>query len=120
MTPGRQAPPRQLAYRGPAITSDPGPGYYRRRVVRDGPYVPVRIWWNGNRDEHGALVEDEVLRCTVGFDERDPYQIWPCGEAITEADYRQMMAVAEWARGTTAPEGNPDKPVDLIDQPPVF
>lgn len=44
-------------------TQDPEPGLYKTRIRRGGPWAPVRVWWeDGERDELGHLMSDQILR----------------------------------------------------------
>jgi hypothetical protein len=47
-------------------------GYYKTRLYSKGPWVPIKVWWEGVR-ENGELVEDEVLRCRWWPDMQDPF-----------------------------------------------
>jgi len=42
----------------------PEPGYYKTRVVRNGLWVPVKVWYqDGDRDpETDELLSDQILR----------------------------------------------------------
>lgn len=115
--------------KGPSVDlNDPIVGWYRRRLVRQGPFVPARIWLaDGDRDpETGELVSDQKLLCQVwdghGPQERDVYDEWSylAGNPITEAEFNTMVATMDWARNTVAPEGDPRTRIDLTRTPPIF
>ena len=64
----------------PQDIHDLTPGYYKTRLYPRGPYVPVKVWWEGEY-ENGELVADEVLRCrwwpNMGdklFEEINPFE----------------------------------------------
>lgn len=107
--------------------NDPIPGHYKRRLVKGGPMVPARIYViDGDRDQDGELDSDQTLACEV-WDERgpvrqDPFDQWSylAGNPITEAEFKSMTAVFRWAAGTSAPEGKPSEPVDLVAAAPIF
>lgn len=61
----------------PVSEGDPRPGYYRRRMVSGGVWVPVRIWIEQVIDpETGDLTEPEQLMATVGAEPACPWRIW--------------------------------------------
>jgi len=110
-------------------------GFYKTRLVRGGVFVPVRVAYEGDRDETGELIEDERLICEVNGEARDEVwarKHWPhfAGNPIPEADYRFMVDKAAWARQhePDAPEANPyravpgigdnsgDAPTELLDE----
>jgi hypothetical protein len=45
--------------------SPPMPGFYKRRLISRGPFVPARIWIEENRDDDGELLEDVRYCCEV-------------------------------------------------------
>jgi hypothetical protein len=102
--------PRQL------IVDQPVAGYYRRRLVKGGPWVPVEIAPYGG--EFTALV------ATVGGVHADLFDTWTscAGQPISKADYDYMMAVKEWAdeHAPCAPEARPYKRVEISKLPPAF
>lgn len=68
---------------------DLDPGYYKVRLYQKGPWVPVRVWLEGERDEAGDLVEDERLRC----------QWWPCmDDPFTVYEIDPFEEVGIWIR----------------------
>ena len=48
-------------------------GMWRIRIVRGGPWVPVKIWDEAETDEAGDLLEDEKLMCHVNGTKRNPW-----------------------------------------------
>lgn len=114
-----------LAGRKPITTHDPEPGWFLRKLVKNGPLVPAKIWLHQPVDqETGELIGDEILRCTVGTRERNPDDEWTylCGRPISESDYNFRIADAKWCREyePSAPEANPFTPIKLRDLPPLF
>ena len=68
-----------LAGKAPPIhDGDPQCGFYKRRLVRGGPWVPARIFVERDVDPRtGELTCDEVLRIEVeGLDAGDPADHW--------------------------------------------
>lgn len=83
-----------LAGRKPAIYEDePQCGWYCRRTEYQGPLYPATIFWEGERDEDGTLISDEVLRCEVKGLRRDPDEEWVylAKFPITQAHYLRLM-----------------------------
>lgn len=117
-----------------ASPNEPIPGHYKRRLVKDGVWVPARVWVEDPKDpatgdvlrdpETGELMADQRICCVVwgegGATEVDAFDVWTWLTPITKAAFDSMVATMEWARGTTAPEGNPQQAVDLRRAPPIF
>ncbi|NJM13184.1 MAG: hypothetical protein HC889_16125 [Synechococcaceae cyanobacterium SM1_2_3] len=82
-----------LAGQKPAITSEPHPGYYRRRLVKDGPWVPVAIWLDQQLDADGELTQPERLLCAVNGKRADPAEewLWVCNNPVSYYDYAAMV-----------------------------
>lgn len=110
----------------PIDINEPQEGYYRRRLVRGGPWVAGCIWWEyGEIDqESGHKMEDDVLRCLVNGLPRNPYTEWLylAKEPITEAEYNFLVDDAAHARAHRPedPKATPDAPIDLNKTPPIF
>lgn len=115
-------------------------GYYATSLVRNGPRVPVRIWfgppvvdgeeqdraprWCVEIDGQTDRVErnDETgYRCRVAL---DPMAVWPyCArEPIDVATYRYMVAHGQWARDHSPghPKAQPRQPIDFNTLPVRF
>lgn len=91
-----------LAGERPAIPmNEPQPGFYRRRLVRGGPWVPVRIWFGAPFDPvtREPLDRSWRLRGEVAGRQEDPADHWlHCAEhPVSEAEYRYMAGLATWA-----------------------
>lgn len=73
---------------GPVSDGDPQCGFYRRRLFKDGPFVPVAIW-----KAEGALV------ALVDGKTADASEIWTwvCDKPITEAEYHKVMGGGAWS-----------------------
>lgn len=101
---------------------DPQPGFYRRRLVKGGPWVPVRIWMEQAIDpETGELTEPETLRCMVDLKDRDPFRHWTYAmtHPITAEAYDDMERAIRFARNSdpSSPLLHPTKPIDLSRSP---
>jgi len=73
---------------GPVHEGDAQPGFYRKRTRREGPFVPVAIWHDG-----------EKMVAVVGGKPADPSAIWTfvCQHPITEAEFRKVEAGGQWS-----------------------
>ena len=103
---------------------DPQAGYYRRKLVKGGPWVPVAIWVVQETDEDGLLVDDERTVCLVDGKPADAEETWSycCMNPIEEDAYKHRIKYGEWATEwhPTAPEANPRRAIDLNKADPVF
>lgn len=103
------------------------PGFYRVRLVKDGPFVPCRVWIEAcERDaETGEATTDERLHVVIDCIERDrPALGWQplIGEAITEQDYRYLTALSRHATDhePDLPAASPHQAIDLSKAPSPF
>lgn len=116
---------RRVAGEALAITTEPMCGYYRRRMVRGGVWVPAAIWIEQEIDaDTGELLSDEILRCAVGGREEDPDEQWTyiAGQPIPYAEYEYLMANLKWseAYAPESPFAQPRQKVDLGSMKPIF
>jgi hypothetical protein len=86
-----------LAGKNPPVhESEPQMGWFKTRMVRQGPYVPARIWVE--RDicpQTGELIDDERLLCEVDGERRDPDRewIWLSKYPISKTEYEHLIAL---------------------------
>lgn len=105
------------------VTDDtPQCGWFKRKLVKGGVYVPARIWMVQEIDpETGELLSDEILQCEVNGRSADPEDAWSwlCGNAITEAEFKFLTAAGEWSRSyaPAEPMANPHQRVDWLAVP---
>lgn len=104
----------------------PTAGFYAMRLVRNGPLVPVRIWYG---PPHDPVTGEELDRshryqAELGGKPTDVDRVWPwCAKhPIDEAEYRYMLGVSQWAaeHAPKEPEAQPRQPVDLGTMKPIF
>jgi hypothetical protein len=63
--------------RQPTHEDEPHVGYYRKRLVARGPWVPASIYVEREVcPETGELLSDETLRCEINGHPADPYEAW--------------------------------------------
>lgn len=82
------------ALRGPVDRHDgePQAGWYKRRAVKDGPWIPVRIWLHQETDpETGELTADEKLRASELGRAVDPVPIWTYLRPIPREEYDALV-----------------------------
>lgn len=99
--------------RSPRI-DQPEPGLYRTRLVKNGPWVPVRIWWSVARDPVTGekLDRSPRLLCLVAGREADPEKVWLGCHRIDRREYERLVA--------NISEDDPRKAVDIDKLPPPF
>ena len=109
----------------PIHEGEPNCGFFRRRLVKGGPWVPAAIWLDQDIcDATGQLMRDEQLLCLVAEKMADPYFHWTylAGNPITEQEYNFMIARQEYAvtYQPDTPHANTSKPIDLLKTPTIF
>ena len=107
----------------PVQADAPQPGYYRRKLVKNGPWVAARIWIEEERDEAGELQSEQKFFCLVDGKPVDAFEAWTwlANRPITEAEYRFMVDDAAWCReyAPHEPKANPTTPINLLTTAPV-
>jgi hypothetical protein len=93
--------------------------------VKDGPWVPARIWLDQDIDPvTGELRADERLQCEVNGQYADPLDAWQwlCGNPISEREFRYMEALRDHAlrHEPDHPAADPRKPMDPLRTPLHF
>ena len=110
-----------LAEEPQAFNEDPECGWFKRRLVKGGPFVPARIWMYQPTDESGDLIGDEVMQCEVNGQFADPHAQWSwlCGEPITEQEFNYLTAALKWSaeNAPNEPMANPRQPIDWLKVP---
>lgn len=106
----------------PTNADEPQCGWFKRRLVKGGPWVPARIWlYQPIDDETGELCGDERLQCEVAGGMRNPEDEWPwlCGNPISESEFDFLTATADWSRryAPNEPMANPRQAVDWLKVP---
>ena len=114
-----------LAGLNPAIDQTPQCGWYKRKLVKGGVFVPARIWMFQEVDlSTGELLSDEMLQCEVNGCFADPEDAWSwvCSNPITEQEYRYLAARIDFAtrHEPDDPFATPTKAIDLNQTPIPF
>lgn len=107
------------------VMNQPQCGWYKRKLVHGGPFVPARIWLAQEIDpDTGELLADEVMLCEVDGRRCDPVEQWPrlWTEPITEAEFNYMEATRQWAawHSPTDPAANPRQRLNALTTPIQF
>ena len=104
--------------------NDPEVGFYKTRLVKDGPWVPVAIWMVQHVNEAGELIADEELRCKVNDCPEDPYKVWTwcANRPITEEEYRYHIKYGRWAEEWKPedPAARPRQAMNVMTSEPAF
>lgn len=71
---------------------DPQCGWYKTRLVKNGPWVPVEIRMVQVIDElTGELTEPERMICIVAGERRDPARMWTFLTPIPRAEHDALI-----------------------------
>ncbi|QRZ14699.1 hypothetical protein JWJ88_17190 [Paracoccus methylovorus] len=82
--------------RVPRFEDGPEPGFYKRRMVRGGPFVPVEIWLVQEIDPiTGELTADERFEAICNGQLCDPMAVWTYCRAISAEEYDALTGVRE-------------------------
>lgn len=114
----------ELTIPGQAAPDEPQCGYYERRLVRGGVFVPACIWREDERDPiTNEVTGQQILRCQVGNSAADPIHEWSrlAKYPVTKAKYDFEMADRAWlgAYDPAHPKANPRSPIDRTTIPAV-
>ena len=111
------------------MSSDtPQPGYYETRLVKNGPFVPARVWINDTpRDEAGDFLEDQGLMMEIDGERVNGQHmnqrwLWMYGNPITKQEYDFMIADSSHAKQHRPEDAKakPRKSIDLSTQKSIF
>lgn len=114
----REKKERLSSYRTRLTVPDlPQCGWYERRLVKGGPWVPARIWREAQMDfETEQPNGQDAIRCEVGGEQRHARDQWGwvVNHPISKTAYEQKMKLRAWVKihAPNEPEANEDKPVD--------
>jgi len=107
----------------PHIPETPQCGFFRTRLVRNGPWVVARVYLSQPVDRRGNLVGDEVLRCEIAGVDYDPEAkwLWLADRPISSAEYRFGVGHRKWSEDNRIHVPRADQPVDWERAPsPTF
>lgn len=114
-----------MAGASPAINQEAQCGFFKRRLVKGGPWVPARIWLDSDIcQETGELMSDETLQCDVNGAWADADEQWPwlCANPISCAEFNYMTALAEHCarHEPDHPAANPRRAINDLETPLHF
>lgn len=71
---------------------EPQPGYYRTKLIKNGPWVPARVWIEREVGDDGEQVNPDTFKCLIGANEADALDrwVWLSAYPISLADYKQL------------------------------
>lgn len=109
-----------------AITEEAHAGRYRATMYKDGPLVPVAIWWHQQVDADGEVTGDDKLVCRMGFDgekliegdDLDKRWLFIAKRPVSEANYDAALKNKAWHdidQAITRPQRQ-DKPHPLSER----
>lgn len=109
----------------PTITATPQCGWFKRKLVKGGVFVPAQIWmFQDVCPETGELLSDELLQAEVNGAYADPDDAWSwiCGNPITEQEFRYLTARIDFAtrHEPVDPFAMANKPFDMNQTPILF
>lgn len=99
----------------------PEPGFYRRKLVKGGPFVGVAIFYACPMDPESGepMQRSRHLLCQVNGEWSDPVDQWSwvAGSRVTQAEYEYLLADAAHAMEfrPAAARANPRRAIDLLD-----
>lgn len=100
--------------------NEPQCGWYVRRMIRGGPYMPAEIWME-QLVVDGELVGDERLLCEVDGKPASALDQWTflAARPITQKEFRHLRKLSTWTKVNAPgePLANPGQPVDHLKTP---
>jgi hypothetical protein len=110
----------------PALIDQPVAGFYRRRLVKGGPWVEVEIWRGFGADPltGEALERGWEWRATQAGESVPIWEVWPycAGEPIEKAEFEYLRATRLYAAAhdRSLPEARPRERIDIRNMPAVL
>lgn len=78
--------------RTPRHDGEPQAGYYRRRMVKGGPFLPVEVKLLSITDDAGDLAEPETYAAEQLGDAVNPYAIWTHLRPIPRDEFDALVS----------------------------
>ncbi|MEM7045959.1 MAG: hypothetical protein AAF543_24365 [Pseudomonadota bacterium] len=107
--------------RAPKFEGHVEAGWFKLRLVKGGPWIPVHIWLEQITDGEGRLAAPEEYRCTVNGKTRNPHRVFFDKNLIpiAVAEFDRMAAHIEWCGSNRPldPVMFPDSPVPISKSP---
>lgn len=107
---------------GQRLPDMPACGYYKTKLVKDGAWVPARIWREPQLDPvMGTDTGFDLLRCEINGRPKDAMAVFPrlSMYPIKAEDFEFEKADAAHAKAYRPgdPKADPTKPINLSEQP---
>jgi hypothetical protein len=98
------------------VIGQPEPGFYKRRLVKGGPWVSVRFFLEADE----LRVEVDGRTHNEDGNSFDPYDEWPLCWPSSETEYKFFGQLREWATRFAPhyPAARPWSRIDLYTMPP--
>jgi hypothetical protein len=80
-----------LDSRTPRHDAEPQAGFYKRRMVRNGPFMPVEVRLTSVVDDAGDLSEPEITIAEQLGQKLNPYSIWTHLRPISRGEYDALV-----------------------------
>jgi hypothetical protein len=113
--------------RAQRLIGRPLPGYWAVRLRSRAVEVGARIYWHQTTHEPGEaqneMERSRILSAEINGERVNPQDLWERrGRAISEAEYRYLIADRAWAAtyAPTDPAADPAQPVNLATAKPPF
>lgn len=92
----------------------PEAGWYKRKMVKGGPWVPARIFVERDIDpETGDLTSPERLVADIDGKRDDPARHWTHLIPISRDEYQRLL----YRQSVTPQMAESNKPIDLTKEP---
>lgn len=109
----------------PVNDGTPHCGWFKRKLVKGGVFVPARIWmFQDVEPDTGELLSDELMQCEVNGAQADPEEAWSwiCAHPITEQEFNYLAARIDFAQRHEPDDAfaQPTKPIDMNSTPLHF
>lgn len=111
----------------PVRDDTPQAGFYRMKLVRNGPWCGVRIWYGApsDPDNPGQLLDrSHRWQAEINGWACQIERVWPwaAGRNVDEAEYRYLVALSSHAKehAPEMAEADPMKPINPLTIPVPF
>ncbi len=109
------------------LTNTPRPGYFKLKLVRDGPWVPAVIFYpcphstpeeQADPDHWCGEIKDHTELVAVADGRRVKVdRVWLFAEFCEFKEYRYLMELRGWAKKHSPAEADARRPVDIRRMP---
>ena len=110
----------------------PEPGFFKMKLVKNGPWVPALIFlpcpihepYGGTHPDDWGTHRDRSrqYRAIVAGEEADVLKVWTWGKKIAQSEHDHLVQVMEWAiqHAPHAPEAMPKQAIKLENMKSLF